>query len=55
MCHHLVDAEEKYWVEEPERAEDPVEEATDEPDEPVVDVELDHEYDERDVKTPGDD
>ena len=55
MCHHLVDTEEEYRVAEPERepdeAADPPELFDDEP----VDVELDREYDESDVKTPGDD
>ena len=55
MCHHLVDTEETYRVAEPERETD---EAADPPelfDVEAADVELDRDYDERDVKTPGDD
>jgi hypothetical protein len=54
MCHHLVDSEEEYRVADPER--EPDDEASRGLfDDEAADVELDRDYDERDVKTPGDD
>ncbi len=57
MCHHLVDTDERYRVDEP--AEQPTDEPADggfeTVEDPAVDVELDREYDQGDAKTPGDD
>lgn len=51
MCHHRIDVAEQF--EDHEETEEDQEEAAD--DEPDVEFELDRDYDERDVKTPGDD
>lgn len=58
MCHHRIDVteltEERETEQERETEEEPTV-ADSEFDESAVDVELDRAYEERDVKTPGDD
>ncbi len=52
MCHHHVDETYEAYR---ERVAAEEREPSDEAEDPAVDVELDREYEEQDVKTPGDD
>lgn len=55
MCHHRIDVTDLREREEKREAEEEPTVTDGEFDEPAVDVELDREYDERDVKSPSDD